>query len=193
MSPDITRVAASIRVEPAALAAVVAVESSGSGLNPDGRPVIRLEAHLLWRYTAGEARSAVDRRFRVGGPQPWEGHTFDGSPYHGHQSVEWVAYLAAVEIDPDAAMRATSWGMGQVLGEYEALHFGNGQAGRAAFGVAQSSTAGQLDTMARFIQARPALLSALRAKDWSIVARNYNGSGKVADYSGRLAAAYARA
>lgn len=188
MSPDIAAAAARLNCEPRALAAVIAVESSGSGFGKDGRPLIRIEAHLLWRYS----QPAADR-FHVAGPKAWEGHTFDGAPYHGHQSLEWVAYLTALAIDPDAAMRATSWGMGQVLGEYQALGFGSDLAGRTAFAVAQTTAAGQIDTIARFCLARPALASALRAKDWGTVARNYNGSGKVDDYSAKLAAAYARA
>ena len=60
----------------------------------------------------------------------------------------------------------------------------------AAFEAAQTSEAGQIDTMARYIQARPVLLSALRAKDWGTCARVYNGNGKAADYAGRLARAY---
>ena len=93
----------------------------------------------------------------------------------------------------DAAMRATSWGMGQVLGEYAALGYGEGLAGRTAFGAAQATEAGQVDTIGRYVLARPALLSALRARDWGTVARIYNGNGAVADYSAKLAAAFARA
>lgn len=190
MSPDIQAVAVQLGVEARALAAVVAVEAGdpARGLVDGGHPLIRVEAHLVWRYATEAQRPAVDARFRVGGPKPWEGHLLDGQPYHGHQDRERAAYAVAVQlIGDDGAARATSWGCGQVLGDWHGLGFPS----VAAFEAAQTSEAGQIDTMARYIQARPVLLSALRAKDWGTVARSYNGAGKVADYSTRLARAYA--
>lgn len=181
MKPEITAAAARLKCEPEALAAVIQVESAGSGLGPDG-PIIRCEAHLLWKYSQPAAAS-----FHVAGPKPWEGHTFEGKPYHGNQRLEWLAFLTAHAIDADAAVRATSWGAGQVLGEFAALGFPSAQ----AFIDAQSTSAGQIDTMARFILARPSLVTAIRARDWTTFASGYNGSGKVQDYAATLAAAYA--
>lgn len=189
MSPEIQSVAVQLGVEPQALAAVIAVEAGdpSRGL-VDGHPLIRVEAHLVWRGATEAQRAAVDARFRVGGPQPWEGHVLDGQPYHGHQDRERAAYAVAVQlIGEDGATRATSWGCGQVLGTWREL----GYHSPAEFVSSQSSIAGQLATMGRYILARPVLLSALRARDWGTVARAYNGAGKVADYSARLARAYA--
>ena len=181
-------VAASIGVSPHALSAVVAVESAGSGLDKRGRPLIRVEAHLLWRHTSGAARAAVDARFKVLGPRAWEGHRFDGASYHGSPAREWMAFGTAFAIDSDAAVRATSWGLGQVLGEWRWL----GYASEQAFVVAQADVAGQLDTMARFIRAR-GLVDELRRLDWSGFALGYNGSGNVPVYAAKLAQAYERA
>src|SRR4051812_21061796 len=117
LRPDLLAVATSIGVPARALAAVVQVESAGTGMQA-GRPTIRVEAHLLWRNTKGDARAAIDARFKVLGPQPWEGHRFDGNAYHGNPTSEWLAYRAAERIDADAAVRSTSWGLGQVLGDW---------------------------------------------------------------------------
>lgn len=195
---DLAPFAAALGCEAAALRAVVTVESSGHGLNPDGRPVIRLEVHHLWRL-AGDAdtRSKIDDRFRVKGPKPWEGHEFlyftgvtgsssEWRPMHTGQNLEWIAYWCAWSLAPDAACRATSWGMGQVLGDWSRLGF----ASAADFQAAQNTEAGQLNTMCRFIRADPVLLAALRDKSWVNFAGRYNGVGKTADYSAKLAAAY---
>lgn len=198
MTTDIAPWASDLGCEVAALRAVVAVESSGRGLNPDGRPVIRLEVHHLWRLaTTADARAAIDGRFRVKGPRPWEGHEFlyytgntggssEWRAMHMGQALEWTAYVCAQAFAPDAACRATSWGMGQVLGDWTRLGF----VSAADFQAAQRTEAGQLDTMVRFIRADPVLLTALRNRSWENFAGRYNGAGKVADYSAKLAAAY---
>ena len=187
MRPEIVQAAASIGVPARALAAVIAVESAGHGLVA-GRPVIRVEAHLLWRTVSVEQRPLVDARFRVVGPKPWEGHLLDGKPYHGHQDREWDAYRVAYGIDIEAAVRSTSWGAGQVLGAWRGLGF----ASREAFLLAQQTEAGQVDTMARFLRVH-GLAAPLARLDWPTVARGYNGSGQVDYYAGRLADAYDRA
>lgn len=204
---DLAPTAAALGCETVALRAVVKVESGGRGINPDGRPVIRLEAHHLWKHADTADKAAVDTRFRVlpqadGSKKPWLGHEFliesgvaanSGSEWrkmHTGQTLEWTAYMVAQEIDPDAAMRATSWGAGQILGVYERLGYGTGAEGRAAFRAAQNSEAGQVDCLARFIKADPLLVTALRTRDWSGFARRYNGSGQVAKYAKRLEAAY---
>lgn len=184
-----------IGVDRRALTAVIAVESSGVALQ-HGRPVIRLEVHHLWRNVPTDLRSQVDERFVVRGPKPWEGHEWRPAPratwepLHVGQEREWRAYTLARGIHAHAAIRATSWGLGQVLG----LHWQRcGYASPEAFESAQSTEAGQIDTMAGFIAGDGALVAALRAHDWRGFARGYNGDGQVDVYAGRLVAAYARA
>jgi hypothetical protein len=109
---------------------------------------------------------------------------------HVRQTREWVAYGLACHIDESAAIQATSWGLGQILGSawqrcgYESV---------AAFRLAQNSIAKQQDTLRRFVEGDPHLVSALTAHDWHEVALRYNGSGQAAWYADRLAAAYERA
>lgn len=195
ISPAIVTAAASVDVEPRALAAVVAVESSGSGLH-DGRAVIRLEVHHLWRHAPAGLRPQVDARYHVGGPQPWEGHAWRPEPgaawepLHVGQGREWRAYTLARSIDVHAAIRATSWGLGQILGDHWRRC---GYASPEAMEAAQATEEGQLLTMARFIAGDAAMLAALRGRDWRAFARAYNGPGNVSDYAPRLAAAYSRA
>lgn len=193
ISPAIVKTAQSLYVEPAALASIINVESSGSGMGLTGAAVIRLEVHLLWSKVSVEHRPLVDARFRVDGPAKWQGHKFLNAagtwvPMHTGQVLEWVALSVAQSIDADAACRSTSWGMGQVLGDWTHLGFKS----LSEFLQAQTTVDGQIDTMARFIKENPSLLTALKAKDWHTFARGYNGSGKVDDYAGKLAAEYAK-
>jgi hypothetical protein len=204
ISPSVAAAAASIGVDAPTLAAIVAVESSGAGLQA-GRPVIRLEVHHFWRHTPAALRYQVDARYKVGGPEAWEGHAWRPTPgaawepLHVGQEREWRAYGLARAICAHAAIRATSWGLGQVLaGNRTDDERKDGWArcrfpSAEAFEAAQATEAGQLDTMARWLAGDPALLQAMRVKDWRTVARLYNGAGKVDDYAGRLAAAYHRA
>ena len=187
MEAIIAEAAGRLGIEPVVLAAVIAVESSGSGFDAQGRVLIRVEAHMLWNFTSGAQRQAIDEHFLAHGPMPWEGHYFDGHPYHGNPDREWAAYACAVSISADAACRATSWGLGQVLGDWEGLGFPSA----AEFVAAQGTAAGQIDTMVRFIE-RNGLVDALKCKDWAGFARGYNGRGQVEAYAARLASAYER-
>lgn len=201
---DIASAANFIGVDPSTLAAIVAVESSGTGL-VGGRPVIRLEVHHLWHHTPTGLRPQIDARFLVKGPEEWEGHHWRPTPgaawepLHVGQAREWRAYELARSICPHAAIRATSWGLGQIVAgnrTEDQRRDGWARAGFAsveAFELAQSTEAGQLQTMARWLAGDAELLRAMRARDWRTVARLYNGAGKIDEYAARLAAAYHRA
>ena len=190
--------AARLGVDVPALTAVVAVESAGAGL-VEGRPIIRLEVHHLWRRCTNAQQQLVDQRFKVEGPKSWEGHRYldqHGAWVDLHQAgpigqkLEWEALTTAKRINLPAAIESTSWGLGQILGDaWARLGFTDVQ----AFVAAQYSTSGQLDTMATYIAVDPVLLTALRAHSWRSFAAVYNGKGKVDDYAGKLQAAYTKA
>lgn len=180
-----------------ALRAVLEVESRGEGI-VGGHPVIRLEVNHLWSLCSEGERRLVDARFHVFGPEVWEGHTFrrvpEGAliPLHqpgpGGQAIEWEAYSYAVKINPLAAIEATSWGLGQVMGEgWQELGFQSPN----AFVAEQMSEIGQLHTFHLFLQFH-GLDVWLQRRDWRSFARVYNGAGKVEQYARDLAEAYDR-
>jgi hypothetical protein len=192
---DLLSVASDLRVEVRALRAVLDVETHGEALL-DGRPVVRLEVNHLWLLVERGLRPVIDARFRVLGPQPWAGHMWrpipDGEwtrlhqPGPAGQRLEWAALTLARSISEVAAVEATSWGLGQVLGE----HWSElGYPHLDAFVEAQSTEIGQLGTFARFLSWSGAVES-LRSLDWLSFARVYNGRGKAAQYARELAAAY---
>lgn len=191
--------AAGLGVEAAALRAVLLVEGAGEGLagpDDDPHPLVRLEVHRLWSAVPAHRRPLVDARFHVDGPRPWDGHVWrprpDSSwiPLHAAgangQAREWSAFLLARSIDEEAAVVATSWGVGQVLGiEWRS----QGYASATEFAGAQYSEEAQLQTFVRYLEGH-ALVDELRRRDWRAFARAYNGAGQVEWYAERIAAAY---
>ena len=184
-------------VEARAIRALLEVEAGGEGLTEAG-PVIRLEVHKLWLGVRLSKRFAVDARFAVRGPRPWECHEWlDGGhwvPLHqpirdGGQAREHRALLCARAIDEAAAIGATSWGCGQVLGAYWREL---GYPSPAAFAIGMQSEVQQILAVMRHLEVIAGAIPDLQAKRWSEVARRFNGAGQVPWYSSRLAATYER-
>lgn len=193
----LAELAADHHVELRAVRALLEVEAGGVGLTEAG-PVVRLEVNKLWERVRPSQRFAVNARFHVDGPRAWEGHRFlDGGRWvHLHQPIEdggqvleHRALACAREIDETAAISATSWGCGQVMGEYWREL---GYQSPGAFAIGMQSEARQILAVFRHLEVISAALPSLRARQWADVARKYNGAGQVAWYAGRMADAYER-
>jgi hypothetical protein len=175
ITPDqIKALAASYGLEYAALMAVITVESGGVGFNPPtGKIIIRFEPHWFKQLY-------VDWRAQLG---DWINNTA------GDQTDEWVQFDNAFSIAPNSAMRATSWGMMQVMGfNHEAVGF-------ATVGemvdFAKVNEANQVALGLRFIKSQPVLLTALQTKNWALFALHYNGEDYAENqYDTRLLNAY---
>lgn len=179
--------------------AIVKVETGGAGFDPaTGKLLIQFEpswfrrklskARLLEIERARLARnagSATDAQLDL--VANWE--TTQANAVEG-QKREWLAFNAAFAIDKTAAMLSTSWGLPQMMGfNHAALGFRTVDALVDSF---RESEANQLRGMLAFLNSKPALAKAVRAKDWPMVAYYYNGAGyKQFNYDRRLAAAYA--
>lgn len=157
-------------IEYRSLCAVMAVESAGSGFDSKtGLIKIQFEPYWFQKYTGKRIPNGVE-----------------------NQLAEWKAYKAACEINPLAAMKATSWGLGQIMG------FNHEAAGYAAVEEMvndfEESEYNQLVGMLRFIKAHPKMMLALESKDWATFAYHYNGPAyKNFDYDTKLEKAYERA
>lgn len=168
-----------------AFAAVVEVESGGKAFAKVGDnmlPLILFEPHVFYRcLPRAKRKEALNRNLA----RPKWGDL----PYPKTQSARYNQLERAKTIDPEAAYKACSWGVGQVLGENsDWLGF---PTARMLAEQAIASIEGQLDLMARFITKR-GLVDELKARDWRGFARLYNGPGQVDYYAGRMAKAYAR-
>jgi hypothetical protein len=174
----LARAAAVIGCEVAVLQADIQVEAASSGFDSQGRPKALFEPHLFYRYLAGPARDLAASQGLA--YLKWGTHPY---PADSYPRIE-----AAMRIDPDAALRATSWGVPQILG---ANHLDAGYQTAAAMvdAFVADGEDEHLAAMARFIVANPAMQRALVARDWSVFARLYNGAA-TKGYDAKLAAAY---
>lgn len=178
---DIPRIAARIGVGEDEIHAVLDVETSGSGFDSSGRPKMLFEPHVFWRELgAGNQRSKAQT---VGLAYPkWKPGAY---PRDSYPRLE-----AAMRINPDAALRSCSWGLGQIMG-FNCKNAGYATAADMVMDFLDDEET-HLDAMVTFIKASH-LDGYLRAHDWAGFARGYNGAGFAQNgYDKKLAAAYAK-
>lgn len=183
---EITRIARTFDLEPAALLAVAEVESGGKVFAlVDGRhePLIRFEGHYFDRRLS-QADREIARRAGLASP------TAGAVANPRSQAARWKMLAQAQAIDRRAAHEATSWGLGQVMGAHWAwLGFADVD---ALVAEARSGAAGQARLMARYI-VKSGLAPAIRRRDWESFARGYNGPGFARNaYHLKVAAAFRR-
>lgn len=168
------------------LKAIIEVETNGQGFYTingtfDSRiPKVRLEDHKFHEYTNGKYDKS---------------HKHLSSPnrrniYNLGGAGEYNRFMEAYMLDGMAAVRATSWGLGQVMGdnwrscEYKTI--------TAFLLAAHQSEETQLDMMLRFMDNHPKnLIDLADAGEWAQFAKYYNGpSYKDNNYDTKLATAY---
>jgi len=180
---DYMAVAGRLGCEPEALMAVAEVESGRLGaFGPDSRPVILFEPHVFSRFT--------DHRYDTSHPH-LSSRRWNRALYpRGGQAPIYAQLSEAFALDAEAALKATSWGRFQVLGQH---HTWQGFATAQSF-VADmaSSEARQLASFERFITYNH-LDDELRRLDWRGFAAGYNGPAYEQNrYHEKMAEAYAR-
>ncbi len=174
---DLDRATTMLRCEPAALWALLAVETSGAGFLPDRRPKLLFERHYFSRLTEGRF-DTLDPDISAATPGGY-------GPAGAHQ---YDRLQAALLLDRPAALESASWGIGQITG--------------AAFKTAGYSDVetlvadcvggegAQLVCLARFLVST-GLATALRDRNWTQLARGYNGPDYAANhYDSRLASSH---
>lgn len=177
--------AANLDCNPAALSAVIAVETGmRSGFLDDKRPRILYEAHIARR---------LSRRDVPGLSVP----KWDRSLYASTGAGEYERLYRAIEtLGEDVALKAASWGMGQVLGINHALcGYSDVQAFVKAMGQGEEE---HLAAMVAFICSRkliePLKQVSANQETCRALAAGYNGTAYAANsYHEKLARAFARA
>ena len=111
---EVETLATNAQLNPAALMAVVDVESGGkvfASVNGKQEPLIRFEGHYFYRLLGAAKRNRAvanglaDRRFgKIKNPRSQKGR--------------WKLLKRAKAIDNQAALQSTSWGVGQVMGSH---------------------------------------------------------------------------
>lgn len=176
---DLPRIGSEIGVGEDELHAVLEVETSGGAADRQGRLKMLFEPHVFYRNLKGEKR---DRAVREGLAYPnWRS---------GYPADSYPRLLKALAIDETAALKACSWGLGQILGEnHKAAGYPTPQAMVHDFTLDEDN---HLEAMIRFIKSK-GLHRALVRHDWHAFAHGYNGAGYAKhNYHGRLAAAFAK-
>jgi hypothetical protein len=182
----IFRIAAELCVQPAALMAIVEVESGGrlyAKVQERKEPLIRFEGHYFDRLLPATVRQKARK---LGLASPKAGKIRNPA----RQSERWKLLNRAIEINRIAALSSCSWGVGQVMGaHWKWLGFGSID---ALVAQARSGGAGQVALMARYVE-KAGLVTALQEQDWATFARLYNGPAyaKYA-YDKKMATAFER-
>jgi hypothetical protein len=155
--------------EAACIWTIVEVETSGVtqgfGFRIDRRPQILFERHKFREFTKGKFNKVAPE---VSGPPGGYGKL--ATQYDRLDRAVALSTKAGLGVEP--ALKATSWGMGQVMGfNHKAAGFASAKAMVTAM---MDSEDAQLSAMAGFLVAAK-LASALASRDWVKFATGYNG------------------
>ena len=155
------------------------IEAKRCGFLDDGRPVILFERHKFYSFTRG---AFADKAPDLCNKRPG-GYGLGGAN-------QYKRLKAAMKLDEQAALKSTSFGLGQIMGFNHAVA---GYAKLADFVEAMcQSEDNQLAAMASFIKSVN-LAPSIRLRDWTSFARAYNGPDyAINQYDVRLGAAYSK-
>ncbi len=164
--------------EIAAIKAVVAVESSGGGFLPDGRPKILFEALYFHKLTNGRYDKTNPN---ISSPN-WNRSLYKGGV------KEWDRLNEAATLNRPAALQSASWGLFQIMGaNFAAAGFTSVEDFVAAM---EASEGAQLKAFANFVKSKK-LDGFLRKRQWANFASGYNGKSYAKNqYDTKLAASY---
>lgn len=87
--------------------AVAAVESRGTGFDPEGFPVVLFEGHIFFRLTKGKHEELFPHLCYKQWTRKHYGKTW---------REEKQRLFVAIDLDKEAALKSASWGMFQILG-----------------------------------------------------------------------------
>lgn len=177
---DILALSQSLVIELATIKAVIDVESSGSWVQKDGKPIIRFESHIFSSLT----NHLYDKDY-----PNISSKKYNPSLNLSSSEKEYSRLDIAKDLNETAALKSASYGAFQIMGFNHALvGFKNVQ----DFYEAMFSPKEQLKAFGQFL-IKNSLVKTLRIRDWKGFAYSYNGSSyhlHKPPYDGRLANAY---
>ena len=180
---DIDATAEFLDIEPAALRAVLSVETGGSGFDKSKRPKALFERHYFYKMLKDKP-DALQQAVDAGLAYPKWGE----KPYPKGSDAVYAEIVAACDIDLEAALRSVSWGLGQIMGNNYKL--AGCSSAQELVEQAMESEVNQLKHMASFIKSAN-LLDELQRRDWAGFAKGYNGPSYAQNkYDTKLEEAY---
>lgn len=144
--------------------AIVAVESSGKGFYDNTLiPVVRLENHQFSKYS----KKKFDKS------HPNLSSSVITNAYNKKGIAEFIRFNEAFKLDEEAAIKATSWGMGQIMGfNHEICDVSL----RTFISNMFESEYKQLEMMFMFLKNHnKKLINIANKLDWNTFALYYNG------------------
>jgi len=180
---DLADAAKQLSCELAMVRAITKVEAKEFGFFKGGFPVILFERHKFYKYLS-ESRGLVfaQKQAALRGDicNPSQGG------YLGNEA-EIKRLEAAIAIDERAALMSASWGLFQLMGfNFRLCGYQNVE---SMVEQMKASEDYQLQAFINFVKNQPALLNAIREKNFLRTAELYNGAGQVG-YDKRLKDAY---
>lgn len=180
----ISFVAESRDINPAALAAIIEVESNGviyAKVESRPVPVIRIEGYYFDRLVPAKKQQQART---AGLASPKAGAVKNPKS----QDNRYRMFQRMCDIDKDAAIMSCSWGVGQVMGvHWSKLGFVSADDFRI---FVMADLRNQIEVMVRFIE-HTGLLDELHRQDWAGFARGYNGPAyKKNNYHVKMAQAF---
>jgi hypothetical protein len=144
------------------IGAVARTEALRGAYGPDGLPTVLFERHKFSKFTDGR----YDRE------HPDISNRDAGGYGDGSHANAWTRLLKAYDLDPDAALRSTSWGQFQMMGFN--YHMTPHKDAQTLVAFLAASEANQLEVFMDFVRFN-SLTDALRERNWRKFAQAYNG------------------
>ena len=202
---QIREIASENGLEYGVIKAIYKAESRGAGFLANEQPKILFERHIFHRelqklgyITLANEMSKIDPLLCHPRPTQRGGYGSESVQHQRLQNAQKLLLKARPDADEnlkaqvrDCALKACSWGLGQIMG------FNHKLAGFATLqdfiNAMYESEKAQLQAMISFLKSA-GLEEAMKRKDWHAIARTYNGAGyRKFDYHNKLARAYATA
>eukprot|EP00823_Brevimastigomonas_motovehiculus_P004632 TRINITY_DN3145_c0_g1_i1.p1 TRINITY_DN3145_c0_g1~~TRINITY_DN3145_c0_g1_i1.p1 ORF type:complete len:490 (-),score=120.48 TRINITY_DN3145_c0_g1_i1:219-1688(-) len=191
---------AELLIRPPDAAAVLKVESGGSGFNSNGRMIIRFENHVFYSQFTNKGANAERVKFfkdhyQYNSDKSWTGHYWRRSTsdawksVHTNQDSEWEVLQFSQDQDDTAALSSASYGLAQIMGfNYASVGYASVQAMFLAY---SKSITSQLDGLFAFIKSHSGCITGIRTQDYVKFATCYNGGGQASNYGTLISTASA--
>ncbi len=192
----LTALSRELGIDADAAAAVLAIESGGTGFTSSGL-VIRFENHIFFDRFGTAQPDVFANHFTYDTTKRWQGHQWrraTSDPWQlchkAGQPGEWEVHRFAASLDESAAIMSTSIGLAQIMGfNYRRIGF---KSPRAMLDSFSAGVGPQIVGFFDFVATSPGnkLITAIQNKDWYAFATGYNGRGRFQEYGDKMSAAY---